>query len=163
MSLDELREYGMEWMDDGEIKNFLSSQGVGVLGLQAEEGPYLLPLSYGYDGESRLYFTYVIGSSSRKQSLTAETETARFLVYKAESMFSWESVLLKGSIEAVPMDQLDDHEAAMENAWRPDLFVSGETSGGVEVYQFEIDEQVGIKHTGLPPGFRRESDETEAD
>lgn len=159
MSLEELREYGMEWMDDAGIRSFLSSQGVGVLGLQADEGPYLLPLSFGFDGESSLYFTYVLGSSSRKESLTDQTETARFLVYKAESMFNWESVLLKGTIEEIPMDELDDHEAAMENAWCPDLFISAETSGGVKVYQFRIEDQVGIKHTGLPPGFRRESDE----
>jgi len=129
------------------------------LGLQGDAGPYLLPLSFGYDGESHLYFTYVLGSSSRKETLTEQTDTARFLVYSAESMFNWESVILTGTIEEIPLDDLDDHEGAMDNAWRPDLLTSADTSRGVKVYQFRIDEQVGIKHTGLPPGFQRKTDE----
>lgn len=160
MSLDELQEYGMQWMTDEEIHGFLSSQHVGVLGLEAERGPYMLPLSFAFDGESSLYFTYVLGSESRKETLTAETEHPRFLVYKAESMFNWESVLLTGTIEEVPREELDDHEAAADHAWRPDLFKSADTSRGVKVYQFRIDEQVGIKHTGLPPGFRRQDEES---
>lgn len=50
--------------DDGEIEQFLASRGVGVLGLPAEEDPYLVPMSFGFDGGRRLHFTYLTGSTS---------------------------------------------------------------------------------------------------
>ncbi|MDS0474437.1 hypothetical protein [Natrinema sp. 1APR25-10V2] len=52
MSVEELQEYGLEKMSDTEIRNFLSSQKTGVLGLPQEDAPYLLPLTFGYDGET---------------------------------------------------------------------------------------------------------------
>lgn len=162
MSIDELTEYGMKRMDDDEIRTFLTGQGSGVLGLSADDAPYLVPLSFGFDGESRLYFTYALGSTSQKETLTDRADTASFLVYSVEGTFNWESVLLTGTIEELPEAQWPDHEAAMENAWHPDLLEAAHTSRGVKVYALTIDEQTGIKHTGLPPGFEpKESADTE--
>jgi hypothetical protein len=153
MSVDELQALGMEQMTDDEIRAFLSSQGVGVLGLAAEEGPYMLPMSFGYDGADRLYFTYVVGEQSRKRELSDRAETARFLVYKASSRFNWQSVVLTGTLSVVPEGEWDDVDESMANAWHPDIFESAELSGGVTVYRFAIEERVGFKQTGLPPGF----------
>jgi len=47
-------------MDDGEIRDFLSSQQMGVLGLPGDEVPYLIPISYGTTATS--------GSTSRTSS-----------------------------------------------------------------------------------------------
>ncbi|MDY7082887.1 MAG: pyridoxamine 5'-phosphate oxidase family protein, partial [Halobacteria archaeon] len=152
MSVDDLKEYGLDEMNDEEVRNFLSSQGMGVLGLSAEgeDVPYLLPMSFGYDGAERLYFTYFVGSSSRKKDLTDRAERARFLVYRAESVFNWESILLTGSLSKLPEDEWEEHEDAMENAWHLDIFEKADTAGKIELYEFEIEEQNGIKHTGLP-------------
>jgi nitroimidazol reductase NimA-like FMN-containing flavoprotein (pyridoxamine 5'-phosphate oxidase superfamily) len=150
MTLDELGEYGMETMDDEEIQGFLSAQGTGVLGLPTDGAPYLLPLSFGFDGESTLYFTYLLGAESRKEELTARADAATFLVYDAPSAFNWESVVLTGTISAVPEER---REPVTESAWRPDLFRRAVEAGEVEVYRFDVDEQVGIRHTGLPPAF----------
>ncbi|AGB39885.1 pyridoxamine 5'-phosphate oxidase family protein [Natronococcus occultus] len=153
MSVDELREYGLAEMTDTEIRDFLSAQKVGVLGLPDEDVPYLLPLSFGYDGDSRLYFTYLLGSSSRKETLTETTEAASFLVFSADTMYNWESVLLTGRISAVSESSWDELEEVLADAWRPELFESASLSGAVAIYEFRIDEQTGIKHQGLPPAF----------
>jgi nitroimidazol reductase NimA-like FMN-containing flavoprotein (pyridoxamine 5'-phosphate oxidase superfamily) len=153
MSVDELQALGMERMTDAEIGRFLSSQGVGVLGLSADEGPYMLPMSFGFDGEESLYFTYLVGEQSRKRELSERAGTAKFLVYKATSRFNWQSVVLTGSLSTVPESEWDDVDESMANAWHPDLFESAELSGGVAVYRFDIEERVGYKQTGLPPGF----------
>ncbi|MDG5760208.1 pyridoxamine 5'-phosphate oxidase family protein [Natronococcus sp. A-GB1] len=153
MSIDELREYGLVEMDDAEIRNFLSSRKAGVLGLPDDEAPYLLPLSFGYDGDSRLYFTYLLGSSSRKESLTETAKAASFLAFSVDTMYNWESVLLTGRLSAVPESSWDDLEGVLDDAWRPGLFESAALSGSVAVYEFRVDEQRGIKHQGLPPAF----------
>lgn len=152
MSLSELRELGVSPMDDAEIGQFLATQGVGVLALPDAGVPYVLPMSFGYDGEGSLYFTYVLGEDSTKARLSERADRARFLVYAADSPFQWQSVALTGTIEAIPRDQWD--ELALENAWRPALFETADLSGGVAVYRFEIDERDGFRHTGLPPGLQ---------
>lgn len=158
MSVDELREYGLEQMSDAEIRGFLSSQGLGILGLPTEGAPYLLPLSYDYDGDSRLYFTYLVGSESRKSRLSEGSEHASFLVFSADSMFSWESVQLTGTLRKPRDDEPTEPEDGATRAWRPDLFRQADLSGGIEVYLFDIREQSGIKHTGLPPAFEPNED-----
>ncbi|WP_440769621.1 pyridoxamine 5'-phosphate oxidase family protein [Natronorubrum sp. DTA28] len=153
MSIDELQEYGLSEMDDREIRQFLSSQKVGVLGLPNASEPYLLPLSFGYDGEERLYFTYLVGSSSRKATMSEKTDTASFLVYTVDTMYNWQSVLLTGSLTDVPETEWDDLEETMRDVWRPNLFETASLSGDVALYEFRIREQTGVKHQGLPPAF----------
>jgi hypothetical protein len=161
MSVDELQEYGLEKMSDEEIRGFLSSQGLGVLGLPTDDGPYMLPLAYDFDGDSRLYFTYLVGSESKKSALTQGSEHASFLVFSADSMFNWESVQLSGVVRQPRSGEAKEPPEGASRAWRPDLFQRADLSGGVEVYLFEIQEQSGIKHTGLPPAFERQSDATD--
>jgi len=154
MSVEELRAYGVERMDDDAIHDFLASQGVGVLGLSAGDVPYLLPMSFGYDGDSRLYFTFVLGQTSRKADLSEQADRARFLVYTADSSFNWETVLLRGTIDELPESSWADAEGALANGWTPDIFESADLSGGVSIYEFQIEEQTGLKQAGLPPSFR---------
>jgi nitroimidazol reductase NimA-like FMN-containing flavoprotein (pyridoxamine 5'-phosphate oxidase superfamily) len=153
MALDELERVGVERMTDGEVRDFLASQGMGVLGLPAEGAPYLLPMSFGYDGDRTLYFSYLVGETSRKTDLTERASTATFLVYTASSPFVWQSVRLTGRLERVPDDAVDEVADALGNAWRPAVFEEAELERGFRVYRLPIDEQVGVKHTGLPPGI----------
>lgn len=154
MTLDELEKYGLETMREEEIDSYLDSQSTGVLGLPGEDEPYLFPLSYAYDGES-LYFTYLVGESSRKQELTERTDRAQFLVYSAESMFTWESVSLVGTLESIPPSEWDALSDTLAGAWRPELFETASTSRAIRIYAFDILESNGIKQTGLPPGMQR--------
>jgi len=158
MTLSELEAYGVREMDEESINACLSSGSTGVLGLPGEEAPYLLPLSYGFDGEDRLYFTYVLGESSRKGELTARAELARFLVYEAETPFRWRSVLLTGRLERVPEDQWPSIQSVLAEAWRPNTLETAATSGGVEVYEFTPQQRSGIEQDGLAPDFRENID-----
>ena len=153
MTVDELTSAGLQPMDDGEMRDFLASRGVGVLGLSTDSVPYLFPMSFGYDGEDCLYFTYVVGDSSRKQRLTEAADRATLLAYNAASPFQWQSVAVTGTIARLPDDQWDDFAGVMDNAWRPEIFENADAD--VRVYQFTIEEREGYKHTGLPPGFER--------
>lgn len=154
MSIAELGKSGLEQMDEEATRNFLLNQGTGVLALPTGGTPYVIPMSFGYDGDSRLYFTFVLGPRSRKESLVDETSTASFLVYDAKSPFIWQNAFLTGTLSEVPPDEFDRALATMTNAWHPDLFENAVLSGGTKVYQFEIAERSGVKHVGLPPRFQ---------
>ena len=153
MTIEELRKYGLETMRDEEITAFLDAQSMGVLGLSADTRPYLLPLSYGNDGDVTLYFTYLVGEESRKAELTDATPEGRFLVYQADSPFRWESVLLDGTLRKVPPSEWSDIGDILEGVWRPKLFETASTSRHVRIYAFDVVESSGIKQTGLPPGI----------
>lgn len=152
MTLDELDQIGMERLDEAQIRDVLASQGVGVLGLAADDdpNPYLLPLSFGFDGDSQLYFVYLYGDESRKRALSEQVETAQFLVYEAASPLEWQSVQLTGTLHEVPADEWDDIESALENAWHPALLEDARYTTDVTLYRFRIEEQSGVAHSGLP-------------
>jgi nitroimidazol reductase NimA-like FMN-containing flavoprotein (pyridoxamine 5'-phosphate oxidase superfamily) len=150
MTIDEYEEYGMRRMDDDDIKQTLSNQSVGVLGLPTESAPCLRPLSYWFDGESKLYFVYVLSTDSQKTALSDRANTAQFLVYRIETTFNWRSVLLTGTVERVPEDDREAIEETMDISWRPELFERGTGPENTGLYQLQIDERDGIKQLERP-------------
>ena len=148
-----VEEIQLTEMDDDAIRAFLTNRKMGVLGLPTDGVPYLLPMSFGYDDAETLYFTFVGGPDSRKRGLIEATDRAVFLTYAAESPFSWESVLLSGTVDAVPDDEWDDIVPVLAAAWRPDVIEAAMETEDVTVYRFAVEEWTGYKHTGLPPGF----------
>jgi hypothetical protein len=159
VTLEELEAYGLKEMSDDEIEAFLRTQGMGVLGLPDSDAPYMLPMSFGYDGGDTLYFTFLVGSDSRKADLTENGQPARFLVYSVDTVFNWESVSLAGALHEVPGDEWDALEDVLHRAWRPAILEEATLEGAIKLYEFDVSEKMGIKHTGLPPGFDFEPDE----
>lgn len=156
MTLDELEGHGVERMDDAEIRSFLSNQGVGVLGLPADGIPYMIPISYGYDGEDDLYFTYVVGEGSRKTLVSEATDVASFLVFDPTSKTLWTSVALEGTLARVPDDEIDSLAASLESNWRPEALERASESADTRVYRFQIRDWTGIRHSGIPPKMNPE-------
>ncbi len=160
MGASNLEPYGMHWMDDDDIGKTLTNQNVGVLGLATEGGPCLRPLSYWFDEESdALYFLYLAGTDSQKKKLTDRADRAQFLVYSIETTFNWRSVLVTGTIEAVPDSDRAAIEEEMEISWRPDLLERATESRTTELYRLDIEEWTGIKQLELPPELREPSSE----
>ena len=156
MTIETLQEYGLEEMTDGEIGDFLTNQGMGVLGLPTESAPYLIPMSFGFDGGDRLYFSFFVGEESTKVELSERAELATFLAYSADSVFFWESVLLRGEITELPADEIGENDAALDNAWHLDLFDRAGSAGQLRLHAFEIEERTGFKSMGLPPGLQQQ-------
>lgn len=154
MTVDELDAFGMRRMDDDDIERTLSNQSVGVLGVPTDGAPMLRPLSYWFDGESALYFVYVLAGESEKQTLTDRADVAQFLVYNVEAPFNWRSVLLTGGVEEVSSAERDALEERLDVAWRPELFERAAESETTAIYRFDIEELAGIKQLELPPELR---------
>lgn len=153
MTIDELTEYGMQRMDEEEIETYLELHNLGVLALSTDDAPYLLPMSYGYDGDSRLYFTYILGKESRKAELSNAVGRASFLVYRAETMFHWRSVVLVGSLRELSESERTDLSDSELPAWRPELLEAASESIETGIFEFLVEERSGLKHTITPPGF----------
>ena len=163
MTIEELEDYGMVRMEESDLSGFLSSQRVGVLALSAAEAPTMRPLSYTFDGDSRLYFRYALGSNSEKKTLSDCVDVARFLVFRTDTRYNWASVLLTGTIEVVSAGERDRLGIDLEQVRRPDLFEKADETVASELYRFEIEEGVGLKHHGLPPGFEAGPSETRSE
>lgn len=147
MSADEILESDAERMTDERIREFLREEGSGVLGLPTADAPYLVPMSFGYDGGSRLYFVFLLfGTESTKADLSDASTAASFLVHRADSIHEWRSVQLRGRVEEVDDDEWPALRDAMENAWHPDLFSSASPMRGIAGYRFEITDWTGIEH-----------------
>jgi nitroimidazol reductase NimA-like FMN-containing flavoprotein (pyridoxamine 5'-phosphate oxidase superfamily) len=154
MTIDDLSDYGMVRMDDGEMRAHLSSHSIGVLGLPTDGAPSLRPMSYGYDPEAdALYLLYILGAGSRKADLSDRADAARFLVYSAETQFNWRSVLLTGHVHRVPADEADAVDERVALPWQPDLFRRAGAEERTRLYRFDIADWTGLKHVGLPPAF----------
>jgi nitroimidazol reductase NimA-like FMN-containing flavoprotein (pyridoxamine 5'-phosphate oxidase superfamily) len=154
MTIDDLTDYGMVRMDDEEIRALLSSHSIGVLGLPGDGAPCLRPMSYGYDADTdALYFLYILGSGSRKATLSDRADEARFLVYSAETQFNWRSALLTGHVDATAEDDMDAVADRVTLPWQPDLFRRAGAEERTRLYRFEITDWTGLKHVGLPPAF----------
>ena len=158
MTIDSLLDHGLERMTADAIDDFLRAQHIGILGLPDRPAPYMLPLAYGYDGKDRLFFTFYVEGSSRKVSRSEVADAASFLVYRADSVFIWESVMLEGTIAELPEAEWDAHDEDISNAWRLDLFEQAGSAGDIRIFTFNITDRSGVKYTELPPGFAGESD-----
>lgn len=147
MSIAAITESGMGSMDDDEISEFLTDQGVGILAIGGEDGPYQVPLSFGFDGESSMYFVYLLfGTESRKETLTEETRRGHFLTFDATSMHEWQSVSATGELTEIDDEEWGTLQETMENAWHSDLFASADPMRGVSGYRFDVEEWTGVKY-----------------
>jgi hypothetical protein len=158
MALDEFDAEGVRRMDDDEMTRFLSSQHVGVLSLPTDGAPAMRPLSFWFDGDESVYFSYV-GAGSRKAALSDRAEAARFLVYRAETRYNWRSVILTGTIAEVPASEAVAVAEEMDLGRRPDAFERAGEAAETTLYRFAVTEWTGVSHVGLPPGFEADAEE----
>ena len=145
--------YEITPMAEQAVREFLASHSVGVLGLATDGAPSLRPMSFWFDGEEHLYMLYVLGPDSRKAALSDRDEPARFLVYSAETPFSWRSVLATGQLREVPGEEADSVRESLEEVWRPEAFRAVVERGETAVYELAVEDWTGLESSGLPPGF----------
>ena len=145
--------YEVTPMAEGAVREFLGSHSVGVLGLATDGAPSLRPMSFWFDGEEHLYMLYVLGPDSRKAALSERDDPARFLVYSAETPFSWRSVLVTGQLRDVPEEEADSVREPLKEVWRPEAFRAVVEHGETAVYELAVEDWTGLESSGLPPGF----------
>jgi hypothetical protein len=132
-------------MDRAEIDNLLIERGVGVLSLANDGAPYGLPLSFGYDGDDRLYFLFAGHSTEGRKVRFAEgSAEASLLVLDVASDSEWRSAIVRGPFDRIAPDEWEDaREAMADNAYRPDLLTDVDVRGDPRVWVLDAVERSG--------------------
>jgi len=132
-------------MTDDQIDQLLREEGVGVLSLADEGVPYGIPMSFGYDGDDRLYFLFAGHSEAgRKVSYAERSELASFLAYDVTSAGEWRSAVVSGPFERIVIDEWDRaREAMADNAFRPQLLESVNAAENPRVWALAVEEKSG--------------------
>ncbi|WP_324661695.1 pyridoxamine 5'-phosphate oxidase family protein [Haloarcula sediminis] len=132
-------------MDAAEIDDVLTQVGVGVLSMSAEGVPYGVPLSFGYNGDDRLYFVFLGASGElRKEMYAEQADTASFTAFDVDPDGSWQSVIVSGPLERITIDEWDAARRAMaDNAYQSNLLSEYELQENPNVWALSIQEWSG--------------------
>ncbi len=109
-----------------QIENVIQSQMHGVLGCMDGEKPYMVPVSYAYDGTN----IYCQSKEGKKISLLRKNPNLCFHILIITSMNVWQSVLLYGTFE-----ELEDKAALKARTILFDKILTLYTNA--EVHKFE--------------------------
>lgn len=94
-------------IDREEIDELLGTGGVGVLALAADDDPYAIPVSYGYDADvGDVYLRLGFGEESEKRSYLDSSARAA-LVVTVEANRGWVSVVVRGPLTEIPESNID--------------------------------------------------------
>lgn len=100
-------------MDDGNALKLLREAKYGVLSISSENGAYGVPITYAWDGGSRLYFH--CAHKGRKLDLLAKQKNVSFcivgkikILYELASV-AYKSLILEGTMETELSDEEKMH------------------------------------------------------
>jgi hypothetical protein len=132
-------------LDATEIGDVLTDVGVGILSMSAEGVPYGVPLSFGYDGDDRLYFLFLDASAEfRKETYAEQSDIASFTTFDIDPDGSWRSVIVAGPLDRITIDEWDAaREAMADNAYRSNLLSEHELQENPNVWALEIEDRSG--------------------
>ena len=135
---------GME-MEESAIDDVLTEMGVGVLSMSADGVPYGVPLSFGYDGDGRLYFVFLGATADlRKETYADQSDAASFATFAVDPDGSWRSVIVSGTLDRVsPGDWDAAREAMIDNAYRSALLAEHELEENPNVWALDIADRSG--------------------
>lgn len=128
------------------VDAFLSRHETGVLSMAKRNEPYSIPISYGYDVESRGFYLRLVSTpQSEKREFLASDPSVR-LVVSEESDPIYRSVIASGALTQIDRDELTvEHIEQYGDAKRPLFEIWGESRQDLEVqlYQLNPDEVSG--------------------
>lgn len=96
-------------MNDEERDEFLGAGGTGVVSFPqgADESPYTLPVSYGYDAENGdFYFRLAFGPDTSKGEVVTDRTPISFVTYE-DTDAGWRSVVATGKLHEVTEAAID--------------------------------------------------------
>jgi hypothetical protein len=120
-------------LDKMQITNILSSQVIGRLACSDGKHPYIVPVTYTYDGK------YIYGQSNEgtKLNILRKNPHVCFEVDMVTNMANWQSVVVYGTFEELTNKEADEARDILFNRVYPML-----TSSTIHPYGHEETTQV---------------------
>jgi nitroimidazol reductase NimA-like FMN-containing flavoprotein (pyridoxamine 5'-phosphate oxidase superfamily) len=129
-------------MSPEETDALLARHETGVLALARDDDPYAVPISFGYDAESRRFYLRLVSTpESEKREFLASAPSTRLVVYEEEGDV-YRSVVATGTLEEIPREELTvDHVEQYGEARRPLFEIWGgcKPELAVRLYRFDPD------------------------
>ena len=133
-------------MSPAEVDAFLSRHETGVLSLARDETPYAIPISYGFDTDSRTVFLRLVSTpDSEKREFIQSNPQARIVVHE-EDGDEYGSVVGVGTLHRVDLDELTPETIAQYGDTRRPLFeiwADGKSDLDIGLYRFTPDRLTG--------------------
>lgn len=132
-------------LNETQINNLLSSQAIGRIGCSSGTQPYIVPVTYVFDGK------YIYGQTHEgmKLEIMRENPTVCFQVDILMDMANWQSVLVIGSFEELTGDEARKGRALLLNRIFP-----LQTSSTVHAHEHEITTQLEDSNRVKPLMYR---------
>ncbi|MFB6196542.1 MAG: pyridoxamine 5'-phosphate oxidase family protein [Haloplanus sp.] len=126
-------------MSGGEIDTLLERQETGVLALARGDEPYAIPISYGYDPNSRAFCMRLVQTpDGEKEEFLTGSPSVRFVVYE-EAETTYRSVVAVGTLERLPKSELTpEHVERYGAAKRPLFEMWGESKHDLDIDLYEL-------------------------
>jgi nitroimidazol reductase NimA-like FMN-containing flavoprotein (pyridoxamine 5'-phosphate oxidase superfamily) len=137
MTLDQETE-----MASSEVDSFLGNHETGVLSLARGESPYSIPISYGYDAETRTFYVRLVSARESKKRAFLESEPeARIVVYdENDEGTQYESVVASGELEEIDPETLSVEQIEQYGSAKRPLFeIWGTDRDGLDIQLYELE------------------------
>jgi nitroimidazol reductase NimA-like FMN-containing flavoprotein (pyridoxamine 5'-phosphate oxidase superfamily) len=133
-------------MTDAETDALLDRHETGVLALARADEPYAVPISYGYDADTRQFCMRLVSTpDGEKRRFLTDSPTVRFVVYE-EGETTYRSVVATGRLEALDRASLTpDHVERFGAARRPlfEMWDEAKPDLDIQLYELAPDELSG--------------------
>ena len=128
-------------LNDGQMISILSSQALGRLACTDGKHPYIVPLTYAYDGE------YIYGQTSEgtKLEILRKNPNVCFEVDRLTDMRNWQSVMVYGRFEELKAKEAEKARKILFDRVFP-LMTSSTIHSFEHEVTGEIDDSTRIKH-----------------
>lgn len=131
-----------------EIDDFLSRHETGVLALASDNTPYAVPISYGYDADSRSFYMRLVSTpESEKREFLDSSPQVRLVVYnERDGGETYHSIVAVGTLETIDPANLTVEDVEQYGTTKRPLFeIWGESKANLDIqlYRFEPDDLSG--------------------
>jgi len=135
-------------MSESQVDDFLSTNETGVISLAREDEPYSLPISYGYDGDSRTFYMRLVSTpESQKRAFLGSNPHVRLVVYdESDDGTLYRSVVAAGELTEIEPAEMSVEDIEQYGETRRPLFEiwgSEKDELDIQLYKFQPAELTG--------------------
>jgi len=115
-------------LNEQQINNILTSQLIGRLACCEDKYPYIVPITFAYDGN------YIYGHSyeGKKMEVLRKNPNVCFEVDIANDISNWQSAVVFGQFEELEKEEMEEARALLTNKVMPLL-----TSSSIHLHEHD--------------------------